>query len=237
MVIRARSKTERARRSSLVMTIWSPSRMQLRATRNASRYWRLAPIFFSSKIRSQPARRASSAASDRFPPFLGSMSTQTIPEMAPVITARLAFGLLSNQAVTSASLGIRCWSICRGTIGRLIPYAAATTAQPRLRQPSAAWRLGTVIGQDIVMLAHLSSACRTAELWIHRLSAQQRHNLFSDTPAGAHASAKFYSIIETCKAAGPSPSHTCVTSSRNCRRRRRWPTSRCCCPGTSLPPR
>ena len=29
--------------------------------------------------------------------------------------------------------------------------------------------------------------------------------LFSDTPAGAHASAKLYGIIETCKAAGIEP--------------------------------
>ena len=29
--------------------------------------------------------------------------------------------------------------------------------------------------------------------------------LFSDTPAGANASAKLYSIIETCKAAGIEP--------------------------------
>ena len=29
--------------------------------------------------------------------------------------------------------------------------------------------------------------------------------LFSDTPAGAHASAKLYSLIETCKAAGLEP--------------------------------
>ena len=49
-----RSRTERARRSSLVTTNWSPSRMNVRAFRSASRSSRLAPLFFSSKIFSQP---------------------------------------------------------------------------------------------------------------------------------------------------------------------------------------
>lgn len=53
-VICARSRTERARRSSLVMTSWSPSRMKPRASRRAVRSERLAPLFFSSKMRSQP---------------------------------------------------------------------------------------------------------------------------------------------------------------------------------------
>lgn len=75
-VIWERSRTERARRSSLVTTNWSPSRMNVRACRSASRSSRVAPLFFSSKIFSQPWVFSLSSWVSRFCPTVETRAYQ-----------------------------------------------------------------------------------------------------------------------------------------------------------------
>lgn len=59
--------------------------------------------------------------------------------------------------------------------------------------------------------------------------------LFSDTQAGARASALIYSLAETAKANRLEPICGCATCCARCRRRAPLSTSKRCCPGISGP--
>jgi transposase len=56
--------------------------------------------------------------------------------------------------------------------------------------------------------------------------------LFSDTPAGAEASARLYGLVETTKANGCAPYGNLRRAFTHLPRRRRSPRSKHCCAGT-----